>query len=206
MTITDETKQRIDEFAKEQSRHYLDRAKMTYWEKAQAKVDRTRHKARAKAERFKMRSVQAEEAQKDLSAYMGDFVEDLLSQGIDEDAAYQRARKELAHDSGTPCADDLYGRYAEKYYDHYGQVGAWGLFGIEGPEDMGGPAGMVTGLYYSGCVLVGSVLGAVLGVVVGFLFFPNLFWIGAVVGFLAGAVLGVGAAMLLQARALTRHT
>ncbi|MCL2632639.1 MAG: hypothetical protein FWD45_06110, partial [Coriobacteriia bacterium] len=111
------TEQQITEFAREQSRYYLDRAQMTYWEKLQDKADRTRNKASLKLNRFKLRSAQSEESQADLTAYMIDFVADLVSQGASEEEAFDRARKELAHDSGSALADDLYELYSQQYFD-----------------------------------------------------------------------------------------
>jgi len=202
MTISDETEKKIDAFAQEQSRYYLDRTQMTYWEKAQAKVDKTRRKAGAKAAKFKMRSDQAQEAQEDLQTYMNDFIEDLLEQGVSEEEAYERAAKELAHDSKTSMTDDLYEHYAEKFYD---QFNAFGDFGGFGSEEGGVGSGAVIGLYYSGGVIVGAIVGALIGIILGFLFFSGLFWVGAIVGFFAGAALGVGFAMLAQARAINKH-
>ncbi|MCL2826435.1 MAG: hypothetical protein FWD72_03415, partial [Eggerthellaceae bacterium] len=152
MTITDETKRQIEEFAQEQSRYYLDRTQMTYWEKAQAKADKTKRKAEAKAAKFKVHSTQAQEAQDDLSAYMSDFIEDLLIQGVSEEEAYQRACEELAHDAKTTMADDVYSHYAEKFYD---QFNPFAFMGDSGSQDAGAFVGAASGLYYSGCILVG---------------------------------------------------
>jgi len=209
MTISDETGKRVAEFAQEQSRHYLDRTQMTYWEKAQAKVDKTKRKAEAKAAKFKMRSAQAQDAQDDLAGYMTDFIEDLVAQGMAEEEAYARACTEFAHDSKTSAADDLYEHYAEKYYDqfsdqfseNYNPVGFMGGWGTEAGN---GFMGSAAGLYYSGCSIVGIILGALIGTVLGFVFFPGLCGVGSIVGFLAGAVGGVGVAMLLHAHALNK--
>ncbi|MDR0459543.1 MAG: hypothetical protein LBG68_03635, partial [Coriobacteriales bacterium] len=60
------------------------------------------------------------------------------------------------------------------------------------------------GLYYSGGVLVGSILGAFIGLLIGLNFFAAPFWVAVIIGFLSGAVFGVGCAMLIHAHALRK--
>ena len=189
--ISSETQRRIDGFAREQSRHYLDRAGMTYWEKLGDKVERTRGKAGRKLARLRLRSPQSLDSEADLSAYMGDFIADLMAQGLSEEQAFQQATAELAYDSGSEESDDLADLYRQRFLE------AW-----EQDWDGGLPPGAGYGLYYSGCSLVGLVTGAAAGFYTGLVCFSGWLWLAAAVGGLAGAVLGIGCAMLLHARAL----
>ncbi|MDR2957501.1 MAG: hypothetical protein LBU61_04885 [Coriobacteriales bacterium] len=190
--------ERINQYAREQSRYYLDRAEMTYWEKIQDKADRTRRKLSRKLDRLKLQSVQSAESQVDLSAYITDYINDLVSQGLELEMAFQQAIRELAYDSGSSDALEL----SEYYAAIFGN-----LHGKEWPEDSAlyGFVGSGYGLYYSGGVIIGCILGALFGFVTGLIFFSSWFWLTAIIGFFAGAVFGVGCAMLLHARALQKR-
>lgn len=59
MSFSNETKQKISQFAKEQAQHYLKEAEMTYLEKLRAKTNQTKHKIGRKLARFKGSSDQA---------------------------------------------------------------------------------------------------------------------------------------------------
>ncbi|MCL2136981.1 MAG: hypothetical protein FWH40_05620 [Coriobacteriia bacterium] len=190
----------IDEFAREQSRYYLDRAQMTYWEKLQDKVSRTRGKINRKLSQFKIQSSQSEESQADLSAYMTDFISDLISQGVSPEDALEQASRELAFDSGSMSANELSEHYAEHFGRYFDLLDYTGL--DRGSAFMAEQASV--GLYYSGGVLIGLVLGSLTGLFIGLSYFASIFWLAVIIGALSGSVLGVGLAMLLHARAL--HT
>ena len=192
-----ELQKRIEQFSREQSHYYLDRAQMTYWEKLQDKVERTRGKVSHKLDRFKLRSNQSMESQADLTTYMTDFVNDLMAQGLSADEAYAQAAQELAYNSGSNRADELSDRYYHEYFSTFEQM-EW--------QDLipNGSSAIGFGLYYSGGVLVGSVLGALIGLLIGLNFFVELFWVAVIIGLLSGAIFGVGCAMLIHAHALRK--
>jgi hypothetical protein len=190
MTLSNETQSRISEFAKDQSHHYLDAAQMTYLEKLQRKMRTTKHKATRKLNRFKSRSEQSIEAHDDMTLYMNDYVEDLISQGLSEEEAFSKAQADLAHDSDSDLATDIQERYVNQLTEY---------FAHQDPSLQ-----EAIGLYYAAGVLIGLVLGTLAGLAVGLLYLGDLFWIGAIVGFVAGLLLGVGVAMLFNARALNK--
>jgi len=214
MTISDETKKRIEDFSREQSRFYLDRAHMTYWEKLQSKAEQTQRKVVQKASQFKFRSQQSEEAQGDLMLYMNDFVEDLIAQGATEDEAFARARRELACDSGTNAALNLQDLYAEKIFGFE----PFDVFGNEMPGFMGGTdmthsqgtrgavthtllSGMIIGFLFAGFTILGVIVGALIGFL-GSGGIPEFLadgWIATIIGLVVGAVIGVGLALLCSA-------
>ncbi|MDR2493489.1 MAG: hypothetical protein LBD25_08560 [Coriobacteriales bacterium] len=201
MAVSEATKKQIEEFSREQAHHYLDRAELTYWEKLHDKAERTRRKVSRKAARFKSRSDQSIEAQGDRMVYMNDFVEDLMSKGASEAEAFEQARSELVYDSGSERAADVSEQYVERYFDFPGCLDGSAFGGERGNSDRGALYAAI-GMYYSGSVLVSCILGAAVGLAVGMAVLDTWFWVGPIVGLVAGAVFGVGVAMLLHARAL----
>jgi len=211
MTISEETKKRIEDFSREQSRFYLDRAHMTYWEKLQDKAEKTQRKVADKAAQFKFRSQQSEEAQGDLMLYMNDFVEDLLSQGVPEEEAFERARRELACDSGTNAALDLQDLYAEKMLgfeplDSHANEAAGFLDDTGAPRSHGKQgavartliSGMIIGLLFASFTILGVIIGALIGFL-GSGGIPTFLaggWIATIIGLVVGAVIGIGLALL----------
>jgi len=212
MTVSNETRKRIEDFSREQSRYYLDRAHMTYWEKLQNKAEQTQRKVAKKAERFKFRSQQSEEAQGDLMLYMNDFMEDLIAQGATEEEAFEQARKELACGSGSNAAMSLQDRYAERLYDYgvYGEDQPFSEF-MDYTDALDGNTNSRSAARVRMTVSIGLLfggfppIGAVVGVLIGFLGsggvdgFLTGGWIYTLIGLVAGAVVGVGIAMICVA-------
>lgn len=214
MTISNETSKRIEDFSRDQSRHYLDRAHMTYWEKLQDKASRTHRKVSNKAARFKLRSAQSEEAQGDLTVYMHDFMEDLMAKGATEEEAFEQARQELAYDSGSSTSNDLQDLYAQKLEElearGYSPEFVDGIMGHMGLWDNGGDSGepanrryqlnSAIGMFYAGFPPIGLAVGGLVGFLTsgGVPAFLHDGWIYTLVGLVVGAVIGAGIAMICQ--------
>ena len=200
-TLSPELIASIEYFAREQSRHHIDRNQMTYWEKLQDKVDRTSNKLSSKINRFKRQSAQRTESQADLKAYMTDYVSDLIAQGLTPADALAKASAELAYENDDPGSDEL----AEHYALYFGTAAY--------PAHAQMQVAIGAGLTYGGCTIIGAVTGTIAGAIIG-LKYPNLFasfssangsfLISLAAGLLCGATLGVGVAMLLHARTLRR--
>ena len=183
MNFSQDIKQQIDEFAKEQSQNYLDAAEMTYIEKIRFKTDAAKQKLDAKMARFKSRSEQAVDAQNDLILYMSDYMNDLMSNGLSEQEAFEKAKEELAVSGGSDFSADLQERY-RKYYENL---------------DIGGYEAI--GLFYGGFVTLGLVLGALIGFILsgGRQEFSGGGWIDVLIGAVVGVLLGVACGQLSHA-------
>jgi len=79
MNFSDEIKEKIKQFAKEQSQYYLEEAEMTYLEKLKYKTGQIRSKLMKKLAKLKSRSDLSIEAQNDMILYMSDYMKDLIS-------------------------------------------------------------------------------------------------------------------------------
>ena len=188
MSFSSDIKKQIDDFAREQSQHYLDDAEMTYMEKLHLKTDTAKRKAVAKIARLKSRSDQAVEAQNDLMLYMSDYMEDLISKGMSEREAFETAKEELTLSSESDSSAELRDRY-RRYYDG---------FDIYRNEEVG--------LFYAGFSSLGLFLGALLGFLLsgGRQEFIGGGWIDTIIGAGAGMLLGSACAQISHAFTLKK--
>lgn len=174
---------KINQFAKEQSQIYLEEAEMTYLEKLRRKTTKTKHKIGAKLARFKGSSSQAIDAQNDMILYMSDYMNDLMSKGLTEQEAYEKAKVELAASGVSDIHTDLHERYRQ-YYEN------------RDPRDY-----EVIGLLHGGFTIIGLAIGAIVGYSVsgGWHTFLDGGWIDTVIGCVAGVVIGEGIALICNA-------
>ena len=182
MSFSKETERKIARFAREQSLHYLDEAEMTYLEKLREKAGRARGKFDRKIARFRSNSDQAREASSDLFLYMSDYMNDLISQGLSEQDAYEKASTELASGEGGESDHhaDFHGRI-QHYYDNLA------------PEQY-----EMVGVFYGGLLFLGLAIGALIGFISGGALpgFHGEGWIYTLIGTGAGAVIGIGLGLL----------
>lgn len=178
MTFSPETKRKIKQFAKNEARHYLDEAQLTYAEKLRRDVGRLKSEFTSSVDKFKLRSEAHLEAQNDMALYMNDYMRDLVAEGLSEQEAFERARAELKFRSESPRATDLQARL-QRYYETrdpavYEIIGLfYGGFFILG-SSIGGLAGYLTSggrtmLLSGGWIdtLIGTVIGAAFGIALG---------------------------------------
>jgi hypothetical protein len=182
MGFSPETQGKINEFAREHSRRYLEEAEMTYLEKLREKTSRTKRKIGAKLARFKGSSDKGIEAQNDMALYMGDYMGDLVAQGLSEQEAFARASEALAADA-SERADDLHARFRQ-YYEN------------RDPADY-----EATGLFYGGFLFLGLAAGLLVGFLAsgGVPAFLREGWIYTLVGAGAGVLIGLGLGQISNA-------
>lgn len=182
MTISNETRQKINKFAQEQSGKYLDEAEMTYVEKLNKKAGDTKAKVASKFDKLKTRSEKGKEAQDDMILYMNDYINDLLSQGLSEDEAFARASEVMQFDSGTQQAINLNDRFQE-YYEN---------------KDLAQQEAI--GTFYGGFIILGLTLGALIGFLSGGAVneFTESGWIYTLIGAAVGLFTGVGLGLIAQ--------
>ena len=176
MSFSRETQGEINQFAKEQSQHYLNAAEMTHMEKLRKKAGQTKQKIGIKMSRFKGVSKHALEAQNDMVLFMSDYMGDLMSKGLSEEEALEKAKKELAASEESNLNTDLQERF-QQYYE------------TRNPADF-----EAIGLFYGGFLFVGIAIGALAGYVIsgGRQEFLHGGWIDTLVGTGVGALLGIG--------------
>ncbi|MCL2338258.1 MAG: hypothetical protein FWC60_12670 [Firmicutes bacterium] len=180
MSFNQEIQAKINQFAKEQARHYLDAAETTYLEKLRDKTDYAKEKVKQKLSQFKDTSDQAKEAQNDLIIYMSDYMSDLMSQGLTEEEAFAKAKEELSASSASDLSSDI----EERFHQYFANLD---------------PAEYETiGLFYGGFIIIGLVAGALIGYTLsgGRVEFLNGGWINTLVGAAAGLLIGVGLGLL----------
>ena len=185
MSLTNETKNKINKFAQEQTQNYLETSEMTYIEQLRKKSSRTKDRIGAKIAKFKARSEKSEEVRDDMILYMSDYINDLISQGMSEQEAFDKAKSEMAEVSKAEAGRhmDLNDRI-EEYYKK------------KSPE-----AYETEGLMFGGFSTVGVVLGGLIGYITGGgrVEFLSGGWIDMLIGIGCGAVLGTGIAMIINA-------
>ncbi|MEW9033997.1 MAG: hypothetical protein AB2404_14975 [Planifilum fimeticola] len=183
MTFSQEIKDKMVQFAKEQSQYYLDEAEMTYLEKLRRKTGQTQSKIAAKLAKFKGRSETALEAQNDLLLYMSDYMKDLMEKGLSEEEAFERAKEELEYRSESERSADLHERFA-RYYEN------------RDPAEY-----EAIGLFYAGFLFFGVSIGALIGYLGGGgrEVFLTDGWIDTAIGAAVGAVIGLGAGLISNA-------
>lgn len=183
MNFSDEIKEKIKQFAKEQSQHYLEEAEMTYMEKLQHKLGQTKSKFINKLSKLKSRSDISLEVQNDLILYMSDYMKDLIEKGFSEQEAFERAKEELKFQSETTKSSDLKDRFAE-YYENLN------------PADY-----EAIGLFYAGFMFFGFSIGALIGFVGsgGRDMFLSGGWIDTLIGVAFGGIVGIGLGLISNA-------
>jgi len=180
MNFSNEIKEKMNQFAKEQSQYYLEEAEMTYLEKLKYKTSQFRNKITAKLAKLKSHSDMFIEAQNDMILYMSDYMKDLMEQGLSEQEAFERAKEELKFRSETTDAADLKKRFAE-YYENLN------------PEQY-----EAIGLFYAGFLFFGVAIGALTGFLVsgGKEMFYSGGWIDTLIGVAIGGIIGIGLGLM----------
>lgn len=183
MSFSNETQQKINQFAKEQSQLYLEEAEMTYLEKLRRNTNKTKNKIGAKLARFKGSSAQGIDAQNDMILYMSDYMNDLMSKGMTEQDAFKKAKEELAAPGVSDIRTDIRERYCQ-YYEN------------RDPRDY-----EAIGLLHGGFTIIGLAIGAVIGYSVGggWHTFLDGGWVDTVIGSIAGVMIGEGIALICNA-------
>jgi len=183
MNFSDEIREKIKQFAREQSRYYLEEAEMTYMEKLQQKIGKTKSRFIDKLSKLKSRSNMSLDIQNDLILYMSDYMKDLMEKGLSEQEAFERAKEELKYSSESTRTSDLQDRFAE-YYKNYD------------PVDY-----EVIGLFIAGFMFLGLSIGALSGFIAsgGREMFLSGGWIDTLIGGVAGTIIGLGLGQIAHA-------
>lgn len=183
MNFSDEIKEKIKQFAKEQSQHYLEEAEMTYLEKLRHKTGQIKSKFAAKLAKLRSRSDISIEAQNDMIIYMSDYMKDLIDKGFSEQEAFERAKEEFKFRSETAKSADLQKRFAE-YYEN------------RNPADY-----EAIGLFYTGFMFFGFSIGALIGFAGsgGKEMFLSGGWIDTLIGVIIGGIIGIGLGFISNA-------
>lgn len=183
MSFSNETQQKINQFAKEQAQHYLDAAEMTYMEKLRRKTEQTKQKAGRKLARFKGSSDQAREAQNDMILYMSDYINDLMAGGMTEPEALEKAKEQLAASSESGFNTDIQEQFRRCYENR-------------NPAD-----DEAIGLFYAGFTIIGLVGGALTGYITsgGRQEFLSGGFIDTIIGAVVGVLIGTGLALISHA-------
>jgi len=191
MGISAETKQKMGEFAAEQSRLYLDDAELSYREKLWRKSRQARDRMAAKVDLFRKTSRKSDDARDDMVTYMADFIDDLMSQGLSEEEAFEKAKEQLTFQNETQHGRTL----KEKYADYY--------------RDMAPGVHEAIGLYYAGFMLLCGILGGIVGVFVplgiwteawrSWMHSEAVYWWPVIVSAALGAGIGLALAMIKHA-------
>ena len=189
MSFSHETKQKINQFAREQAQRYLQEAEMTYLEKLRRKTGQAKQKLEKRLARFKGSSEQGREAQNDLIVYMSDYMSDLMSQGLSEQEAFEKAKEELTSQGNSNIHLELHERF-EQYYENLN------------PADY-----EAIGLFYGGFMFFGIAAGTMIGFITsgGVPTFSEEGWIYTLVGTGAGIVTGLGFGLISHALIVTRN-
>lgn len=183
MSFSHETQQKVSQFAKDQAQHYLEEAEMTYLEKLRRKTGQTRQKIGKKLARFKGSSEQGREAQNDMILYMSDYMNDLVSRGLSEQEAFEKAKEELSTSGDSELHTDLHERFRQYY------------------ENTDPAAYETIGLFYGGFLFIGLTVGSLVGYVTsgGRPAFMNGGWIDTLVGTGVGMLIGIGLGQISHA-------
>ena len=176
MSFSHETQEKINQFAKEQSLHYINAAEMTHMENLRRKAGQVRKKIGTKLSRFKGVSSYAQDAQNDMILFMSDYMSDLISKGLSEQQALEKAKEELSTSGESVFNAGIQERFLQ-YYEN------------RNPADF-----EAVGLLYGGFLFAGIVIGVLAGYIIsgGRQEFMSGGWIDTLVGTGAGALLGIG--------------
>ena len=182
MSFNYETQEKINQFAKEQAQNYLQDAEMTYIERLRRKSGQTKQKIIRKLAMFKGQSYKGLEAQNDLIIYMTDYMNDLLSQGLSEQEAYDKASEALKFSSDTEQVADL----GERFQQYYATIA---------PSEY-----EAIGLFHGGFMFIGLVVGGLIGYISsgGRFAFLGGGWIDTLIGIAAGFIIGLGCGIICQ--------
>ena len=150
MNFSPKIKEKINQFAKEQSQQYLKEAE--------------------RRKTGQSRSETTLEAQNDMIVYMSDYMHDLIAKGLSEQEAFERAREDLKFSSENEKSTDLQQRFRE-YYENFDPADqdAIGLF-YAGFTVFGLSIGALVGFLSSGgreMFLSGGWIDTLIGVIVG---------------------------------------
>lgn len=183
MSFSREIQERINRFTKEQSQNYLQDAEMTYIEKLRKKSGQTKRKIDKQLSKFKGRSDQGREAQDDMIIYMSDYMNDLMSQGLTEQEAFNKASEELQFASNSEQSEDLNERF-QQYYEN------------RDPADY-----EAIGLFYGGFLFLGLGIGGLTGFLTGggYEAFFDKGWIDTAIGAGVGIIIGIGLGQITNA-------
>ena len=183
MSLSNETNQKINKFAEEQAQNYLENSEMTYMEKLRKKGSQTKSKIGAKLAKFKAHSEKGNEVKDDMALYMSDYISDLISRGMSEQEAFEKAKSEMIEISKSEQNGDLRDRFAEYY------------------KNKTPAAYEAEGLLFGGFTTIGLVIGGLTGYIAGGgrVEFLNGGWIDMLIGIGCGIVLGAGIAMIANA-------
>ncbi|WP_054950428.1 hypothetical protein [Numidum massiliense] len=189
MSFSPKIKEKMNQFAKEQSRHYLEEAEMTYLEKLRRKTGQAKNKFMAKLAKFKSRSETSLEAQNDMVLYMSDYMNDLIAEGLSEQEAFARAQEELTFRSESAKSADLQERFAEYYKNR-------------DPADY-----EAIGLFYAGFMFFGLSTGALIGFLGsgGREMFLAGGWIDTLIGAIVGVTTGMGLGLISNAMIVLKN-
>lgn len=184
MTFSQETKKKIEQFARGQVQHYLQEAEMTYMEKLHQEIDRGKKKVMSTLGKLKGRSEASREAENDMILYMSDYMNDLIAEGLSEQKAFERAREELKFRSESAKSADLQERFA-RYLES------------RNPADY-----EVIGLFYAALIFLGVSIGGLTGYLSGGgrAMFQTGGWLDTLIG--AGVGLGIGLGFGLLSNAI----
>ncbi len=176
-------KEKIKQFAKEQSQYYLEEAEMTYLEKLQHQIGQTKRKVTNKLSKLKTRSNVSIDVQNDLILYMSDYMNDLMENGVSEQEAFERAKEELKFQSETTRSSDLKDKFVE-YYENFN------------PADH-----EAIGLFYAGFMFFGISVGGLIGFIAsgGRDLFLSGGWIDTLIGTAVGGIIGIGLGLISNA-------
>ncbi|GIP41277.1 hypothetical protein J31TS4_45570 [Paenibacillus sp. J31TS4] len=186
MNFSEETKDSIRRFAREQAGRHLSSAELSYFEQLGRKSGQTKEKLLKQMAKFKLTSDQTMEARDDLTLYMSDYVADLMEQGHTEKEALRLAKQALASDSQSDQAADLQDKYMRYYLDRDPAVDE------------------TIGLYYAGFLMLGLVLGIVGGIFLALYVFPDRFWPSLIFTSLLGVLAGLACGMLKHASTVSK--
>ena len=153
---------------------------MTYMEKLRRKSGQTKDKIGKKLSRFKGCSDKGLEAQNDMALYMSDYVNDLISQGLTEQEAFEKASEVLKSDSGTEQSTD-FTRWMQAHIENHD------------------PAEQETiGVFYGGFTVIGLTVGGLIGFLSsgGRLSFLCGGWIDTLIGIGTGILIGTGLGLI----------
>jgi len=181
MNLSRETQEDIRRFASEEAGKHLNSAEISYFERLGRKTGQTKDKIIKKMSKFKLTSQQTMEARDDLTLYMSDHIADLVEQGHTENEALEMAKAALKADSGSDQSADIRDKYMEYFQSRNPAMDE------------------AVGLYYGGFSLLGIIVGAVAGLLLGLNVFPGYFCLTLIISIVVGMLVGVACAMLKHA-------
>jgi hypothetical protein len=182
MSFSKETQQKIDRFAAEMSQRYLSDVEMTHLESLRKNVRQGMSSVGEQIAKFRAKSGKSIDAQNDLALYMSDYMSDLMSQGLTEQGAFEKAKMELSA-TNTEQASDLHERFIQYYKNR------------DPAEEE------AIGSFYGGFLFLGVAVGGLIGFLVsgGVPAFSADGWIYTLVGVVTGAFIGIGLGLISNA-------